>query len=123
MPRNRDAAVFHILSRRPERSVSSYGSTWMQMLKRISLRWADVEGFWMPFEVIADRARGEGAADKLAEFLGVDGGARCHRAIHGTGPTFTGEPSDWREWFGKQSRQSFLDQGGLRVLKRMGYKW
>ncbi len=124
MPRNRDKAVCNLLlhTRISKRWGDSVGISWMSTLQRISRRWEKVDGFWMPFETIADPARGEAMADELAEYLGGSDGALKWKRIYGTGKSFTGEPSDWREWFGESACQLFRKQGGLKVLERLGYK-
>ncbi len=125
---DKDEAVCNLLlrtmiSKRWADSVGNPGISWMGMLQRVSRRWADVDGFWMPFEIITDSAKGEALADRLAEYLGGVDGARQWNRIYGTGKSFTGEPSDWREWFGKPACRLFKKQGGLEVLERLGYKW
>ncbi len=100
-----------------------FGGGHIEQMLRVARRWENVKALRIPFEVIADPETGPEAADKIAGYLGVDGGAENYSKIYGAGRTFNKTKSDWREWFGKKTLATFEAKGGRELVKRLGYEW
>ncbi len=122
-PIEKDTAVREFLHQDRVVYPDDIGGGHIEQMLRVARRWENVGALRIPFEVIADDATGPDAADKIAMYLGVDGGAECFREIYGIGKTFNETKTDWREWFGKKALAMFEAKGGRELVERLGYQW
>lgn len=105
-----------MLARRKDDSPLNYVVRWAE-------RWVGWPGaFVSHFERLMppDGAR---ETARIAQFLGsTKDPDAIYASVFGKSGTFTGKPSDWRQWFGPESHRAFENGGGPALLKRMGYE-
>lgn len=60
---------------------------------------------------------------RIARFLGsTKDPDAVYASVFGKSGTFTGQPSDWRKWFGPESQRVFENGGGGELVRQMGYE-
>ncbi len=76
------------------------------------------------FETMNDPERGPAEAERISAHLGEPPGtgAALLAAVIGTGPTYTGEHSDWVKYFGPASRSQWRRAGGETLVEKLGYE-
>jgi hypothetical protein len=90
------------------------------------LRWASVWCNWSPPKTVVRFERMNLASIRLiANRLGlsrdVERDKRIFGEVYGKGRTYTGNHSNWKEYFGPLSMTYWNNSGGSELLKLMGY--
>lgn len=112
-----DAALAEFMTARrkgmsPIAFVKAWAARWVCWPGALTVRFEDL----LP-------PKGESETARIAAFLNAPRDpVEVHGEVYGKSGTYTGQPSDWREWFGKRTAKAWETNGGAELLARMGYE-
>lgn len=129
---DRDQALLHFLKTSkaqghdlPIDHMQKWATVWVGMAEKPGKRAVKL----MTFEALASPATGVDEVLQLVAFLNQaqDDPLRAssesaYEYSMGKSGTFTGRHSDWREWFGEESRRFWRANFGAALTSRMGYQ-
>lgn len=116
-----DLAAFLTRSKKPDAIgylgyVKLWADRWVGYPGALTVRFEDLQSEQRGIEVVCEIQRFLGAPAAAADPAAV------YASVFGKSVTYTGQPSDWRKWFGPATKSAWAANGGDDLVKKMGYQ-